>query len=123
MATAGTFGGGGFCTLVVLFPHPARIEIIATERSKRTPLLNATASLRSCLIMIVWVPEPGSVSLERGALVTNVFRALKHTSPILHHEKLLSRSSQMYDLCLSNCVSNGDGSGVKSNDLWFEGDR
>src|SRR3977135_3270274 len=51
MATADTGGGGGFCTVFVLPPHPVRIEIIVAERSKRILLLVATASLLSLIML------------------------------------------------------------------------
>jgi hypothetical protein len=38
-------GGGGFCTLNVLPPHPASAEIIAAGRRKRTHRFIATANL------------------------------------------------------------------------------
>jgi hypothetical protein len=52
METGVTDGGGGFCTVFVPPPHPARIAVITAERSKRMLLLNATNGLLGFCIVI-----------------------------------------------------------------------
>jgi hypothetical protein len=54
METADTGGGGGFCTLDIFPPHPARTAIITADGSARILIPDATASLLSLFLIVTF---------------------------------------------------------------------